>query len=127
MSESIPATTAIGRSDYCSAITALLQRDITVGSVVVGRADLELYPGGREVLAALDTSLEGLRQGNVSASACLEVNVLERVVEVCASCAVTVPEIVVEEISAVFVGLVGQNNTGLLGFRREFLNAVELV
>ena len=102
-----------------------------MGGVVVGGRELEFNPGGWEGGAALDAAFEGVGEGDEGGCGGLEGGCFFGVGEVCAGGAVAVPvgvvlvwgefvdeggkrlpEVVVEVVSAGFVGFVGEHDTG---------------
>lgn len=69
---------AIGGSNCCWAVIALLDTDISMGFVIIRRFELKFDPGSRNLIASLYSALEGGWQVDGDGMAYWDMHRLER-------------------------------------------------
>lgn len=113
-----PPHRALAPLDRRRPIATLLQRDVAVREMVIGRFALEFHPRRGDELPSLHATFEGGGEGDEVRGVGGEMLVFERVVEVGARGAVSVPVVVVEVVGAGFGGGVVQvdADAGVVGF-----------
>ena len=89
--EPVAAIAAVRRGDRGGAVAALLEADVAVRRMVVGRGQLEFDPGGWQGGASLDAAFESRREGDEGCGGWADGGGFFGVRKVCAGGAVAVP------------------------------------